>query len=128
MYTKWKNNRVSVISIHTYFNFFHLFSCVYDESQFGQAIEEGGDRYMPPTKSVQHISNQSSIFLCISILHYFHTGQNIDITIKFLGKSQINPHILGLGRVSVFWHRSVLYKYELNNTGLPIGSTLGPLC
>ena len=81
-YPKWKNNHVSVISIHTYFNFFHLFSCVYDESQFGQAIEEGGDRYMPPTKSVQHISNQSSIFLCISILHYFHTGQNIDITKK----------------------------------------------
>ena len=74
---------MSLSSQYTHISiFFHLFSCVYDESQFGQAIEEGGDRYMPPTKSVQHISNQSSIFLCISILHYFHTGQNIDITKK----------------------------------------------
>lgn len=32
-------------SKHTYFNFFHLFSCVHEQA----IIEaEGGDRYMPP--------------------------------------------------------------------------------
>ena len=30
-----------------FFIFFHLFSCVYDESQFTGNLEEGGDRYLP---------------------------------------------------------------------------------